>query len=99
MLYAVQAAEKVYQSYRLEVKGPGGHSSLPSKDNTIYHLAEGLVRLSKYEFPVKLSEITRGYFDKMSQLETGPDAEAMKGVLKNPPDQKRSTSYPNPVST
>jgi acetylornithine deacetylase/succinyl-diaminopimelate desuccinylase-like protein len=87
-LYAVQAAEKVYQSYRLEVKGPGGHSSLPSKDNTIYHLAEGLVRLSKYEFPVKLSEITRGYFEKMSQLETEPDAEAMKGVLKDPPEQK-----------
>jgi acetylornithine deacetylase/succinyl-diaminopimelate desuccinylase-like protein len=88
MLYAVQAAEKVYQSYRLEVKGPGGHSSLPSKDNTIYRLAEGLVRLSKYQFPVKLSEITRGYFEKISQLETGPDSEAMKGVLKNPPDEK-----------
>jgi len=87
-LYAVQAAEKVYQSYRLEVKGPGGHSSLPSKDNTIYRLAEGLVRLSKYEFPVKISEITRGYFEKMSPLETGPDAKAMKGVLKNPPDKQ-----------
>src|SRR5207244_187936 len=88
MLYAVQAAEKVYQSYRLEVKGPGGHSSQPGKDNTIYRLAEGLVRLSKYEFPVKLSEITRGYFEKMSQIETGPDAEAMKAVLKDPPDEQ-----------
>src|SRR5580765_1163428 len=88
MLYAVQAAEKVYQSYRLGVKGPGGHSSLPTKDNTIYHLAEALVRLSKYEFPVKLNEITRGYFEKMSKIETGPDAEAMKGVLNNPPDKE-----------
>jgi acetylornithine deacetylase/succinyl-diaminopimelate desuccinylase-like protein len=86
--YAVQAAEKIYQSYRLEVKGPGGHSSQPTKDNTIYQLAEGLVRLSKYEFPVKLSEITRGYFEKMSRIQTGPDGEAMKGVLKNPPDQE-----------
>jgi acetylornithine deacetylase/succinyl-diaminopimelate desuccinylase-like protein len=88
LLYAVQAAEKVYQSYRLEVKGSGGHSSLPTKDNTIYHLAEALVRLSKYEFPVKLNEITRGYFEKMSKIETGPDAEAMKGVLNNPPDKE-----------
>ena len=88
MLYAVQAAEKVYQSYRLEVKGPGGHSSLPTKDNTIYHLAEALVRLSKYEFPVKLNEITRAYFQKISQIESGADAQAMKALLKNPRDKK-----------
>jgi acetylornithine deacetylase/succinyl-diaminopimelate desuccinylase-like protein len=82
----VQAAEKVYQSYRLEAKGAGGHSSRPIKDNTIYHLAEALVRLSKYEFPVKLNETTRGFFEKMSQIETGPDADAMKNVIKDPPD-------------
>jgi acetylornithine deacetylase/succinyl-diaminopimelate desuccinylase-like protein len=87
LLYAVQAAEKIYQSYRLEVKGPGGHSSKPTKDNTIYHLAEGLIRLSKYEFPMKLGEITRGYFAKMSDIETGSTAAAMKGVLKTPPDE------------
>src|SRR5437588_6676249 len=88
LLYAVQAAEKVYQSYRLEVKGPGGHSSKPTKDNTIYRLAEGLIRLSKYEFPAKLSEITRGYFARMSQIETGQTAADMKGILKTPPDEK-----------
>jgi acetylornithine deacetylase/succinyl-diaminopimelate desuccinylase-like protein len=86
LLYAVQAAEKVYQSFRLEIKGPGGHSSKPTKDNTIYHLAEALVRLSKFEFPVKLSEITRGYFEKMSNIETGQTAADMKGILKTPPD-------------
>jgi acetylornithine deacetylase/succinyl-diaminopimelate desuccinylase-like protein len=86
--YVVQAAEKVYQSYRLEAKGPGGHSSQPSPDNTIYHLANALVRLSHYQFTVKLSDITRRYFAKMSEIETGVDAEAMKGILKNPPDEK-----------
>jgi len=45
----VQAAEKVYLSFRLEVKNPGGHSSLPTKDNAIYHLAGGLARLAQYE--------------------------------------------------
>jgi acetylornithine deacetylase/succinyl-diaminopimelate desuccinylase-like protein len=87
LLYAVQAAEKIYQSYRLEVKGPGGHSSKPTRDSTIYRLAEALVRLSKYEFPVKLSEITRGYFEKMSEIETGQTTADMKGVLTTPPDQ------------
>src|SRR5204862_5789023 len=40
LLYAVQAAEKVYYTVRLEIKGPGGHSSKPTKDNVIYRLAE-----------------------------------------------------------
>jgi acetylornithine deacetylase/succinyl-diaminopimelate desuccinylase-like protein len=86
LLYAVQGAEKVYQSFRLEIKGAGGHSSKPGKDNPIYHLAEALVRLSKYEFPVRISEITRGYFEKMSAIETGQTAADMKGILKTPPD-------------
>lgn len=86
LLYGVQAAEKIYQSYRLEVKGPGGHSSKPTPDNPIYRLAKGLMRLSAFEFPVQLNEITRGYFAKMSAIETGPVAANMKGVLQTPPD-------------
>jgi acetylornithine deacetylase/succinyl-diaminopimelate desuccinylase-like protein len=87
LLYAVQASEKIFQSFRLEIKGPGGHSSKPTKDNIIYHLAEALVRLSKYEFPFQLGEISRGYFEKMSDIETGQTAADMKGVLKSPPDE------------
>jgi len=46
----LQTSEKVFANYSFEVKNSGGHSSLPSKDNAIYHLAEGLARLSKYIF-------------------------------------------------
>ncbi len=74
----VQASEKVYQSFRLEVKNKGGHSSLPSKDNAIYRLAAGLERLSKFDFPVNLNEVTRGYFQKMATIETGQQAADMK---------------------
>jgi acetylornithine deacetylase/succinyl-diaminopimelate desuccinylase-like protein len=68
------------------VKGPGGHSALPTKDNPIDRLAEGLVRLSRYEFPVRLNEITRGYFEQMSAIETGQTARDMQANLKTPPD-------------
>src|SRR5262249_38031671 len=44
----VQASEKVFQSFVLEVKNPGGHSSLPVPENAIYRLAEGLTRLERY---------------------------------------------------
>lgn len=87
LLYAVQAAEKIYLSFRLEVKSAGGHSSKPTKDNAIYRLSEGLVRLSKSEFPFRLSEITRGYFEKMAQIETGQTAADMKAILKSPPSR------------
>ncbi len=76
----VQASEKVYQSFMLEAKNKGGHSSLPSKDNAIYHLAAGLERLSKFDFPVNLNEVTRGYFQKMSAIETGQSAADMKAA-------------------
>lgn len=82
----VQVSEKVYQSYRLVVNNRGGHSSLPEKDNAIYHLAEGLTRLARHDFPVKLNEGTRVFFEKMSNIEKGQIATDMKAILRNPPD-------------
>ena len=74
----VQASEKVYQSFMLEVKNKGGHSSLPVKDNAIYRLAAALDRLSKFDFPVNLNEVTRAYFQRTSAIETGQPAADMK---------------------
>ena len=81
----VQASEKVYQSYSLEVTNTGGHSSLPTGDNAIYHLAEGLARLAQHEFPVVLNEITRGYFGQMSELESGQTASDMRSLIQQDP--------------
>jgi acetylornithine deacetylase/succinyl-diaminopimelate desuccinylase-like protein len=86
LMFTVQTAEKVYLSFRLEATSPGGHSSLPTRDNPIYRLAEGLVRLSRYEFPVRLNETTRGYLAKMAEIETGPTAADLKAILRTPPD-------------
>ncbi len=76
----VQASEKVYQSFKLEVKNKGGHSSLPVRDNAIYHLASGLDRLAKFDFPVNLNEVTRAYFKRMATIETGQTAADMKAI-------------------
>jgi acetylornithine deacetylase/succinyl-diaminopimelate desuccinylase-like protein len=86
LLNEVQASEKIYLSFRLEMKNRGGHSSLPTKDNAIYRLAEGLVRLSKFEFPVKLDEITRSYFKRMAKIEKGQTAEDMDLITRTQPD-------------
>ncbi|TMA08417.1 MAG: M20/M25/M40 family metallo-hydrolase [Deltaproteobacteria bacterium] len=85
-LNRLQASEKVSVMYGLEVKNAGGHSAVPSKDNAIYQLAEGLARLAKYDFPIRLNETTRGYFERMASLESGQDAEDMRAILGDPPD-------------
>jgi acetylornithine deacetylase/succinyl-diaminopimelate desuccinylase-like protein len=82
----VQASEKVYQSFQLEVKGKGGHSSRPVKDNVIYTLAEGLQRLAQFDFPVSLNEVTKLYFERGANFESGETAAAMKALAKNPAD-------------
>ncbi len=87
LLHAVQLSEKMYLSFRLEVKNPGGHSSIPVKDNAIYHLAEGLTRLAQFDFPVQLNDGTRVFFERMSEIVTGEVAADMKALLETPPDE------------
>lgn len=86
LLNELQTSEKVYLSFSLEVENHGGHSSLPEKDNAIYRLAEALVRLSKFDFPLKLNETTRSYFASMSRIETGQTARDMAVLAAIPPD-------------
>ena len=76
----VQTSEKNYVDFTLEVKNAGGHSSLPRKDNAIYRLAEGLARLGKYDFPIRLNDTTRAWFERAAPFEeaqTGADMKAL----------------------
>src|SRR5205814_2080409 len=86
LFMSVQAAEKVYLSFKLEVTNPGGHSSLPAKDNAIYHLAEGLARLGKFEFPVHVFDVTRAYFERVAPLYGGQLGTDLNAVVANPND-------------
>jgi len=86
VMMSVDATEKLYADFQLSVTNPGGHSSLPTPDNAIYHLADGLGRLEHYQFPFELNEVTRAYYGRMAKVETGERAADMRGILKNPPD-------------
>jgi len=80
LLNEVQTTEKVYQTFTLEVRNPGGHSSLPRADNAIYQLAHALQRIEQYRFPVHLNETTRVFFERMADIEGGPLATDMRAV-------------------
>ena len=85
-LRPVQTSEKFYQSYALEVTSPGGHSSLPTPDNAIVHVAEAIARLARFHFPVQLTETTRAYFERAAALEVGQLASDMRSIARNPAD-------------
>ncbi len=86
ILAAIQASEKVYVDFQFESLNPGGHSSVPTPDNAIYHLAGVLSRLQSFSFPLHLNEITRNYFERMAALTSGRESADMKAVAKEPPD-------------
>ena len=81
----VEASEKLYADFQLTAVNPGGHSSQPTPDNAIYHIANALARLEKSPFPFELNPITRLYFERRSQLESGQMAADMKAILQTPP--------------
>jgi acetylornithine deacetylase/succinyl-diaminopimelate desuccinylase-like protein len=77
----VQASEKIYQDFTLEVTNKGGHSSLPVKENAIYRLARGLERLAAFDFPVNLNEVTRSFFERSANVDGEPGAAAMRALV------------------
>src|SRR5207302_4890184 len=63
-----------------------GHSAVPVKDNAIYRLAEGLVRLSKFSFPLHLNDTTRAFFERSARLESGQTATDLRAVASDKQD-------------
>jgi acetylornithine deacetylase/succinyl-diaminopimelate desuccinylase-like protein len=86
LLAGIQASEKVYVDFQFESLNPGGHSSVPTPDNAIYHLAGALARLQSFSFPLHMNEITRNYFERNAALNSGQVSLDMKAVAKQPPD-------------
>lgn len=85
-MVAVETAEKVYASYTLTARGPGGHSSIPKGDNPVYRLAAGLVRLSTLEFPLATNSASRAYFAQLATVNAGDTAAEMRAVARDPSD-------------
>jgi len=84
-IHAIESAQKIYQSFTLEVTNPGGHSSRPEKKNAIYQLARALLKIDDYQFPIELNETTRAYFAGTAQTRAEPEASLMRGLLQTPP--------------
>ena len=82
----LHVGEKIVQNYRIEATNPGGHSSVPIRDNAIYELADALVKIREHEFPLQLSETTRAYFAKAGEVAPGVIGQAMAAIARDPHD-------------
>jgi acetylornithine deacetylase/succinyl-diaminopimelate desuccinylase-like protein len=84
--YNIQAAEKTYVTWEITVRNPGGHSSRPREDNSIYDLADAIKNIQGYKFPVQYSDMTRNYFKVSGEQLGGELGAAMQAFAKDPTD-------------
>ncbi len=89
-------AEKTYADFRFEARNKGGHSSRPVPDNAIYHLAGALYRLSNYQFPMQLNEVTRAYFEQMAKIEKGQTAADLAQATQSSPEAMQRVAAQSP---
>jgi acetylornithine deacetylase/succinyl-diaminopimelate desuccinylase-like protein len=83
----IQVGEKVVQQFRVETTNPGGHSSVPVRDNAIYQLSEALLKIRDYEFPLTMNDTTRAFFAKAGAGRTDATGKAMVAIAKDPTDK------------
>jgi acetylornithine deacetylase/succinyl-diaminopimelate desuccinylase-like protein len=76
----VEATEKLYADFQISATNAGGHSSVPTKDNAIYHVADALGRIERYTFPFELNGVTRAYFIAMAKVVEGDQAADMRAI-------------------
>lgn len=81
---SIQIAEKIFASFQVTARNPGGHSSLPRDDNAIYDLAEALLRIRDFKFPVELNEVMQVSFERQAEINTGQRAADFRALLENP---------------
>lgn len=82
--YGLQAGEKTYADFTLEVTNPGGHSSRPSPVNAIVQLAEALARVGAYRFTPQQNELTKVGMPIVADQVGGNMGDALRAFAADP---------------
>src|ERR1700689_1758829 len=93
----LQVSEKYVLNFRFEVRNKGGHSSMPVKDNAIYHLAGALKNLSNFGFPLKTNAVTAAYFQEMSKIDNVPNKNDLAKAAENSPEAMQRVAAASPA--
>jgi acetylornithine deacetylase/succinyl-diaminopimelate desuccinylase-like protein len=68
----IQTTEKVSYNVRVTATGPGGHGSVPLRDNANAALARAVARVHDWKAPVRLNETTALFFERQALIESDP---------------------------
>ena len=72
------------------MRGPGGHSSKPTRNNAIFYLADAIKALQSYQFPVRSSDEVRMFFRTLGPILDNEIGAAMSRFAENPQDKRAS---------
>lgn len=87
LYYSLQAAEKTYVDFELEVTDAGGHSSRPDATNAIAQLSGALARVGAYRFGAQSNELTLATLTiAAGQVDNRGLSDAMLAFVANPED-------------
>lgn len=77
----VQLAEKVRKGVILVSHGTAGHGSMPREDNAIVHLSMAVAKVAEWQPPMKLNDVTRTYFERLSLVSSPEEAARYKALF------------------
>lgn len=77
----VGTAEKIPSGVRLVARGAAGHGSRPEPGNAVLALTEAVAKVGRWLPPMKLSDTTRAYFERMAAISPPEQAARFNAVL------------------
>ena len=66
--------EKLSRNMKLVAHGVSAHGSVPRADNPLVHLSAALVKLAAWRQPMRLNDVTRAYFSRLSTISPPDEA-------------------------
>ena len=77
----IQTSEKVPRRFRLVATGTSGHGSVPRVDNPLTHLSAAVAKVGSYSMPMRLTETTRVYFEKLAGISAPENAARYRAIV------------------
>ena len=77
----IAATEKVPRRAKLIATGTSGHGSRPRRDNAIVHLSAAVSKIGAWEPPMRLNDVTRTFFERLSTISPPEEAARYKGLV------------------
>ncbi len=87
----IAATEKVPRRAKLVATGTSGHGSRPRRDNAVAHLSTAVSKISAWEPPMRLNDVTRTFFERLGTISPPDEAARYNGLV----DPQKSAAIQN----